>query len=63
MYVPKNNPGGGIKNNNPKIDLPLSGELGQTSQDSFVSNLKSLRSRDVSSNSPKSGESISPFWV
>ena len=41
-----------------KIDLPLFDELGQTSQDSCVSDPISVRSRDIWPNSPKSGKSI-----
>ena len=44
------------------IDLPLFGELGQTSQDSCVSGPRSPRSRDVCPNSLTSGKSISPMW-
>ena len=40
------------------IDLPLFGKLGQTSQDSCVSDRISTRSRDVWPNSPKSDKSI-----
>ena len=46
-----------------KIDLPLFEEFGQSSQDSFVLDPRSPRSRDVCPNSAKSGKSILPFWV
>ena len=53
----------GEKHRSSKIDLPLFVELGQTSQDSFVSGPISPRSRDVCPNSMKSGKSILKFGL